>query len=201
MRPRQCKIAASASSPAECPPIASYRRRAMSRPCSGLGPRTIAARTTARSSANPGRSALVRPGRRNMAARPASSIRPVVWMKWSAASIHPGCGTAPVRRNMTQGLRTVAAAALRRIPSASVELVKRQPAMSATSAVASREPASAMTTSANRPAAAAGTSAERVSTKLRSEFCVEMIALNMELSPVNTVATISCGVWQFAATT
>jgi hypothetical protein len=38
-----------------------------------------------------------------------------------------------------------------------------------------------MTTSAKRPAAAAGTSAERVGTKLRSEFCVEMIALNMEL--------------------
>ena len=38
-----------------------------------------------------------------------------------------------------------------------------------------------MITSAKSPAAAAGTSAESVGTRLRSEFCVEMIALNMEL--------------------
>src|SRR6185437_8530791 len=66
--------------------------------------------------------------------------------------------------------------------------------MSATSAVASFEEASATTTSANRPLAAAGTSAERVGTRVRSDSLVAMIALSMEPWPLYTVATISCGV-------
>src|SRR5215468_6477872 len=71
--------------------------------------------------------------------------------------------------------------------------MKRQPAISATSAVASREFASAMTTSASSPVAAAGTSADRVGTSVRSDSWVEMIALSMELQPRLPVATISGG--------
>ena len=58
--------------------------------------------------------------------------------------------------------------------------MKRQPAMSATSAVASVEPASATITSPSRPAVAPGTSAASVGTKARSDSWVAMIALSME---------------------
>ena len=57
--------------------------------------------------------------------------------------------------------------------------MKRQPAISATSAVASLEPASATTTSRSRPVATAGTNADNVGTNMRSDSCVAMIALNM----------------------
>src|SRR5438034_1001988 len=69
----------------------------------------------------------------------------------------------------------------------------RQSAMSATSAVASHEPASATITSARRPVAAPGTSAANVRTRVRSDSWVAMIALSMELRPRDTVATVSCG--------
>ena len=62
--------------------------------------------------------------------------------------------------------------------------MKRQPAMSATSAVASREPASATITSPSRPAVAPGTSAASVGTSARSDSWVAMIALSMEPEPV-----------------
>lgn len=197
-RPIWRSIAGSASSPAECPPTTSYSRRAISRPCSGRGPPPKAVRSMAASSKKPGRTEPGAPGRRNTPARPAPSISALVCMKWSAASIHPGCGTAPARRNMSHGLRTPAAAALRRTPRVSVELSKRQPAISATSAVASREPASATTTSASRPEAAAGTSAESVGTRLRSEFRVEMIALSIG----TTAGQFSCHhiMWRMAFT-
>ncbi|MGC2436372.1 MAG: hypothetical protein WA478_06695, partial [Pseudolabrys sp.] len=43
------------------------------------------------------------------------------------------------------------------------------------------------------PVAAAGTSAAKVGTRERSDSWVEMIALNMELQPPVSVATISGG--------
>ncbi len=63
--------------------------------------------------------------------------------------------------------------------------MKRQPAISATSAVASREPASATITSPSRPAVAPGTSAASVGTRARSDSWVAMMALSMEPRPLN----------------
>ena len=66
------------------------------------------------------------------------------------------------------------------VPTGSFELTSLHPAISATSAVASREAASATTTSARRPAAAPGTSAAKVGTRARSDSWAAMMALNME---------------------
>ncbi len=65
-------------------------------------------------------------------------------------------------------------------PRGSVELMMRQPAMSATSAVASLDSASATTTSPSRPAVAPGTKAASVGTSVRSELWAAMIALSMK---------------------
>jgi hypothetical protein len=91
-------------------------------------------------------------------------------------------------------VRVLAAAAFSRAPSGSLEAINRQPATSATSAVASREPASATITSPSRPAVAPGTSAASVGTKARSDSWVEMIALSMEPRPGDKASTISCGI-------
>jgi len=95
------------------------------------------------------------------------------------ASIQPGSGTLPARRNNSQGARVVAAAALSRAPSGAVELTKWQPAISATAAVSSLEPPSATTTSPSSPEVAPGTSAASVGTSVRSDSRVAMIALNI----------------------
>ncbi len=72
------------------------------------------------------------------------------------------------------------AASARRSLSGAGELMKRQPATSATSLVASFDPASATMTSLTSPLTAPGTSADRVGTKRRSNSWVAMIAVSME---------------------
>ncbi len=101
-------------------------------------------------------------------------------MKRSAAATQPGSGTIPARRNISHGVRVEAAAVFSRAPSGSLDTMKRQPATSATSAVASREPASATITSPSRPSVAPGTSAASVGTRVRSNSWVAMMTLSME---------------------
>ena len=116
----------------------------------------------------------------------------------STAVIQPGSGTQPARRNISHGVRVLAAAAFSRAPSGAFELMKRQPAMSATSAVASREPASATITSPSRPAVAPGTSAASVGTSVRSDSWVAMMTLSME--PQGRWTGLHHIMWAFART-
>ena len=69
--------------------------------------------------------------------------------------------TVPGRRNSSHGARADAAARFSRCPSEPSTTRKLQPATSATAAVSSREPASAISTSVIRPAVAPGTSADK----------------------------------------
>ena len=85
-----------------------------------------------------GRNRSAAPGGRNTAARAAPSIWLVVSMKRSAASIQPCSGTQPGRRNMSHGVRVLIAACFQpRAQRSRPTRTKRQPAISATSSVAS----------------------------------------------------------------
>ncbi len=56
------------------------------------------------------------PGGRNTAARVARSLASAICMKRSTAATQAGSGTQPARRNISQGVRVLAAASFSRAP-------------------------------------------------------------------------------------
>ena len=85
----------------------------------------------------------------------------------------------PGRRNNSQRARALPAAVFSRRAVVPSRTKKLQPATSATAAVSSPEPPSAISTSLIMPAVAPDTSAAKVGTKARSESLVAMMTLSM----------------------
>src|SRR5215813_4475424 len=120
---------------------------------------------------------------RNTAARSSPAEASVCCTKRVTSSIQPASGTTPGLRNRSHGARAAFAADLRRSPSGAVSVTNRQPATSATFAVASVEPPSATITSRTIPAKAPGTSAASVGTSKTSDSCVAITTLIMDWAP------------------
>ena len=117
---------------------------------------------------------------RNTAARfPVASCNSACSQKRAHSSTQPELSTTPGRRNISHGARACVTATRSLCAKGACWTKHSQPATSATSAVASFEPPSAMITSRTLPAAAPDTNDARVGTSGRSLFNVPMMTLNI----------------------